>query len=250
MDAVVAIVASRRSRLGQILSTELVDVCAGLHGEDHLGEYCDRHLRSSVQTYERVTISTVAMRRSHGHTAVTNDSNQTDGNFLFAGRLGPLRGAKGPSYTAVARPVRALRRRRHSADCMSSSQHVNAADTASHPGRRRLHSSARSSASSMRYFNLVSPFSRLTCRIANTALGLVPDRVCARCACHPLLLLPSPVHTDAAHALCASAIQARDTVTRAPRVFSTATRTYLNALATAEMAVIALHRFVSRWCTS
>ena len=32
--------------------------------------------------------------RSHGHTAVTNDSNQTDGDFLFSGRLVPL-GRKG-----------------------------------------------------------------------------------------------------------------------------------------------------------
>ena len=42
----------------------------------------------------RGKIGTVAMGRSHGHTAVTNDSNQTDGDFLFAGRLVPL-GRKG-----------------------------------------------------------------------------------------------------------------------------------------------------------
>ena len=37
----------------------------------------------------RGKIGTVAMGRSHGHTAVTNDSNQTDGDFLFACRLVP-----------------------------------------------------------------------------------------------------------------------------------------------------------------
>ena len=166
---------------------------------------------------------TVAMGRSHGHTAVTNDSNQTDGNFLFAGRLVPL-GRKGNIvYARSLRPGE---------EDTGEGVHVKAGEQLVIPAGELVINSREVDA----YYNPAGTGGYAP--VANTVwtwYQIAPEKLGFF-----LYFFALARRTDAAHALWASAIQARDDAREAKGIPQR--QGALNALATAEMAVIALHR--------
>ena len=163
------------------------------------------------------------MGRSHGHTAVTNDSNQTDGDFLFSGRLVPL-GRKGNIVYA-----RSLRR---GEEDTGEGVHLKAGEKLVIPAGELIINSREIDA----YYNPAGTGGYAP--VANTVwtwYQMAPEELGFF-----LYFFALARRTDAAHALWASAIQARDDAREAKGIPQR--QGSLNALAIAEMAVIALHR--------
>ena len=171
----------------------------------------------------RGKIGTVAMGRSHGHTAVTNDSNQTDGDFLFASRLVPL-GRKGNIVYA-----RSLRR---GEEDTGEGVSLKAGEKIVIPPGELIINSREIDA----YYNPAGTGGYAP--VANTVwtwYQIAPEELGFF-----LYFFALARRTDAAHALWASAIQARDDAREAKGIPQR--QGSLNALGIAEMAVIALRR--------
>ena len=168
-------------------------------------------------------IGTVAMGRSYGHTAVTNDSNQTADDFLFAARLVPIERKGNIVY------ARSLRR---GEEDTGESIHLKTGERIVIPPGELIINSREIDA----YYNPAGTGGYAP--VANTVwtwYQIVPEE--------PgffLYFIALARRTDATHALWASAIQARDDAREAKGIPQR--QGALNALATAEMAVIALHR--------
>ena len=163
------------------------------------------------------------MSHSNGPPAVTNDSNQTDGNFLIAGRLVPL-GRKGNIiYARTLRPGEVD---------TGGGVHVKAGEQLVIPAGELTFDSREVDA----YYNPAGPGGYAP--VANTVwtwYQIAPEK-----QGFFLYFFALARRTDAAHALWASAIQARDEAREAKGIPQR--QGALNALATAEMALIALHR--------
>ena len=163
------------------------------------------------------------MGHSHGDKAVTNDSNQKDDDFLFAGRLVPL-GRKGNIvYARSLRPGE---------EDTGEVVHVKAGEKLVIPAGELIIDSRKIDA----YYNPAGPGGYAP--VANmvwTWYQIAPEELGFF-----LYFFALARRTDAAHALWASAIQARGDARAAKGIPQR--QGALNALATAEMAVIALHR--------
>ena len=154
---------------------------------------------------------------------MTNDSDQTDGNFLIAGRLVPL-GRKGNIiYARSLRPGEID---------TGEGVHVKAGEELVIPAGELTFDSREVDA----YYNPARPGGYAP--VANTVwtwYQIAPVK-----QGFFLYIFALARRTDAAHALWASAIQARDDAREAKGIPQR--QGALNALATAEMALIALHR--------
>ena len=161
--------------------------------------------------------------RSYGHTAVTNDSNQTADDFLFAARLVPIERKGNIVYARSLRPGE---------EDTGESIHLKAGERIVIPPGELILNSREVDA----YYNHAGTGGYAP--VANTVwtwYQIVPeDRGFF------LYFFALARRTDAAHALWASAIQARDDAREAKGIPQR--QGALNALATAEMEVIALHR--------
>ena len=164
-----------------------------------------------------------AMGHSYGHTAVTNDSNQTADDFLFAARLVPIERKGNIVY------ARSLRR---GEEDTGESIHLKAGERIVIPPGELIINSREIDA----YYNPAGTGGYAP--VTNTVwtwYQIVPEELGFF-----LYFIALARRTDAAHALWASAIQARDDAREAKGIPQR--QGALNALATAEMAVIALHR--------
>ena len=192
--------------------------------------------RSDVTAKHRIQLEQSALRETIngllGLTELTDEqrgelstatSNQTDGDFLLAGRLVPL-GRKGNIvYARSLRPGE---------EDTGEGVHVKAGEQLVIPAGELIINSREVDA----YYNPAgtggyAPVANTVWtwyQIAPEALGFF------------LYFFALARRTDAAHALWASAIQARDDAREAKGIPQR--QGALNALATAEMAVIALHR--------
>ena len=178
------------------------------------------------------------MGLSHGDKAVTNDNNQKDDDFLFAGRL-VLLGRKGNIvYARSLRPGE---------EDTGEVVHVNAGEELVISAGELIIDSREIDA----YYNPAGLGGYAP--VANTVwtwYQIAPKKLGFF-----LYVFALARRTDAAHALWASAIQARDDARAAEGIPQR--QGALNALATAEMAVIALHRcfemvygIVKKFCPS
>ena len=154
---------------------------------------------------------------------MTDDSNQTDGNFLFAGRLVPL-GRKGNIvYARSLRPGE---------EDTGKDVHVKAGEQLVIPAGELVVDSREVDA----YYNHAGLGGYA--QVANTVWTWY--RITPETLGFFLYFFALARRTDAAHALWAAAIQARDDAREAKGIPQR--QGALNTLATAEMAIIALHR--------